>query len=209
MKLIFSILISFAICFPMGGVSETMAGSGVPATAAPALEPKSPLKDFNIQKSNPPQCRFLKQFGWHSHAGCDMSGPGAGAGSAILATLPGKVVQSGPLGGYGNAVTIEHDFRGKKIYSKYAHMQHGCPRPAVGALVQSEQKIGCVGTTGRSLGNHLHFEIRGAANGGITYDSKHFITSKGELNESKLCAGKSGGAKPAKKGKKKGKKRRR
>ena len=57
--------------------------------------------------------------------------------------------------GYGNLIIIQHE---KELSTYYAHQYRRVA--TVGQQVNKGQKIGEVGTTGRSTGNHLHFEVR-------------------------------------------------
>lgn len=93
------------------------------------------------------------------HKGIDI--PAAG-GAKILAAAGGTVVTSSyDSGGYGNYVIINH---GNGYCTVYGHMRSRAV--SKGATVKQGQVIGYVGTTGRSTGNHLHFEIRNTKNGG-------------------------------------------
>ena len=67
----------------------------------------------------------------------------------------GKVAFVGRRPGYGNSVDIDH---GNGLRTRYAHMS--AFRTRVGELVTAGQLIGAVGSTGRSTGPHLHFEVR-------------------------------------------------
>jgi murein DD-endopeptidase MepM/ murein hydrolase activator NlpD len=85
------------------------------------------------------------------HSGLDFSG---GHRSAIYATGPGVVSFVGQRSGYGNVVEIDH---GRGLKTRYAHLsgfavQRG-QRVAVG------QRIAAMGSTGRSTGTHLHYEV--------------------------------------------------
>ncbi len=87
------------------------------------------------------------------HAGIDLSGP---VGTPIYATADGVVTTAGyNNGGYGNLVKIEH---GRGIETRYGHLAS----MAVGAgqRVTRGQVIGRMGSTGRSTGSHLHYEVR-------------------------------------------------
>ncbi len=77
------------------------------------------------------------------------------AGAPIAAARQGVVIFAGPMGAYGLFVLIDH---GDGMVTAYAHQS----RLAVGkgAIVSQGQVIGYVGSTGRSTGNHLHFEVR-------------------------------------------------
>lgn len=85
------------------------------------------------------------------HAGADMAGE---FGTPIMATLPGRVIFSGLRGPYGLCVDIDH---GRGIRTRYAHLKTSLVKP--GDLVQFRQKIATMGSSGRSTGPHLHYEI--------------------------------------------------
>lgn len=86
------------------------------------------------------------------HAGIDFPGR---HGQPILAAAAGKVSFAGQRSGYGNVVEIEH---GNGLTTRYAHLSGFAAR--VGQKVQPGQKIALMGSTGRSTGDHLHFEVR-------------------------------------------------
>ena len=87
------------------------------------------------------------------HTGIDLAAP---AGTPILAAESGTVILVKTLStGYGHYVIISH---GSNIATLYAHMSS--INVSVGQTVSRGQKIGGVGTTGSSTGNHLHFEVR-------------------------------------------------
>jgi murein DD-endopeptidase MepM/ murein hydrolase activator NlpD len=86
------------------------------------------------------------------HAGLDFRGP---VGAPIYAAAKGKVSYVGQRSGYGNVVEISH---GNGLVTRYAHMSHFASR--VGEEVAPGDVIGAIGSTGRSTGPHLHFEVR-------------------------------------------------
>lgn len=86
------------------------------------------------------------------HAGLDFKGP---TGAPIYSAANGKVAFVGRRPGYGNCVEIDH---GNGLRTRYAHMS--AFRTQVGEAVRAGQPIGAVGSTGRSTGPHLHFEVR-------------------------------------------------
>jgi murein DD-endopeptidase MepM/ murein hydrolase activator NlpD len=86
------------------------------------------------------------------HAGIDIAAP---RGTPIRAARAGKVIFSGWVGGYGNAVIINH---GGGMATLYGHQSRRAVR--VGQIVKQGEVIGYVGSTGHSTGNHLHFETR-------------------------------------------------
>lgn len=86
------------------------------------------------------------------HTGIDMDAP---YNSPVYATAPGTVIYAGYLGEYGKTVEIDHGFG---IDTLYAHLHSYFV--AVGQEVAAQAEIGLVGTTGRSTGPHVHYEVR-------------------------------------------------
>jgi murein DD-endopeptidase MepM/ murein hydrolase activator NlpD len=87
------------------------------------------------------------------HPGIDLSGA---YGTPIYATADGTVLRAGwNSGGYGNLVEIDH---GRGITTRYGHMS--AILVSAGQHVTRGQQIGRMGSTGRSTGNHLHYEVR-------------------------------------------------
>ena len=86
------------------------------------------------------------------HEGIDFIAP---LGAPILAAAAGVVVNAAHHHGYGNMVEIKHD---QKTVTRYAHASKLLVKP--GDVVRLGQKIALVGSTGRSTGPHLHFEVR-------------------------------------------------
>jgi len=86
------------------------------------------------------------------HSGLDLSGPG---GSKIYSTASGKVISAGRNGAYGNAVDIDHGF---SVVTRYAHMSEVLVHE--GQIVKKGEVVGIQGSTGRSTGAHLHYEVR-------------------------------------------------
>jgi murein DD-endopeptidase MepM/ murein hydrolase activator NlpD len=86
------------------------------------------------------------------HAGVDIPGP---VGTPIYATADGVVGRSGWVGGYGNLVELDH---GKGLQTRYGHLSKISVAP--GTRVTRGQVIGMMGSTGRSTGSHLHYEVR-------------------------------------------------
>ena len=100
-------------------------------------------------------------FGWRIspwgegsefHQGIDIANS---LGTPIVATADGKVVQSGWSGGYGNLVQIDH---GNGIATMYGHNSQLVVSD--GQQVRKGQIIAYLGSTGRSTGPHVHYEIR-------------------------------------------------
>jgi len=87
------------------------------------------------------------------HRGTDFAAP---TGTPILAAGDGVVVRAGPFSSYGNYVRLRH---GDGYETSYAHMSRFARGIRAGARVRQGQVIGYVGTTGRSTGPHLHYEV--------------------------------------------------
>ena len=86
------------------------------------------------------------------HAGIDLAAP---MGTPIYATADGIIGRSEYSGAYGNLVEINH---GQGIQTRYGHMSRLIARP--GQRVRRGEMIGLMGSTGRSTGSHLHYEVR-------------------------------------------------
>jgi murein DD-endopeptidase MepM/ murein hydrolase activator NlpD len=87
------------------------------------------------------------------HKGTDFAAP---IGTPIMAAGDGTVVRAGGWGSYGNYVRIRHS---DGYETAYAHMSRFGRGIRAGARVRQQQIIGYVGTTGRSTGPHLHYEV--------------------------------------------------
>ncbi len=96
--------------------------------------------------------RDPKGRGTRMHEGTDFA---AGTGTAIHATADGVVTAAGWDGGYGRRIEIRHDFG---ISTVYAHLSQ--IRVKVGDRVSRGDRIGDMGSSGRSTGTHLHYEVR-------------------------------------------------
>ena len=99
-------------------------------------------------------------FGWRTHPiagepafhrGIDFSAP---AGTTVSASAAGVVSFIGPADAYGKLVVVNH---GDRVQSRYAHLEG--IEVTTGMAVAPGQRIGRVGSTGRSTGPHLHFEL--------------------------------------------------
>ncbi|NNE84568.1 MAG: M23 family metallopeptidase [Alphaproteobacteria bacterium] len=87
------------------------------------------------------------------HAGVDFAAP---TGTPIYAAGNGTIVQAGRNGGYGNYIRIRHN---GTFQTAYAHLSKFARKTRKGARVKQGQVIGYIGTTGRSTGPHLHYEV--------------------------------------------------
>ncbi|AGH48967.1 MULTISPECIES: M23 family metallopeptidase [Sphingomonadales] len=112
-----------------------------------------PLADKNIS--------FTSGFGVRSdpfrgsaamHAGIDLAGP---IGTPVYATADGMVSRAQWASGYGNLVELNH---GKGIQTRYGHLSKILVQP--GQAVKRGDLIAKMGSTGRSTGSHLHYEVR-------------------------------------------------
>ena len=90
--------------------------------------------------------------GYVGHDGIDIAAP---YGTPVYAADSGRVILSKWYGGYGNCIMIQHDNGMVTVYG-HASWLH----VSVGEYVTQGQQIADVGSTGRSTGNHLHFEVR-------------------------------------------------
>jgi murein DD-endopeptidase MepM/ murein hydrolase activator NlpD len=87
------------------------------------------------------------------HKGVDFAAP---RGTPIYAAGDGKIEKMGPFSSYGNYVRIRHN---NGISTAYAHMKGFKSGLKTGSRIKQGQVIGYVGTTGRSTGPHLHYEV--------------------------------------------------
>lgn len=119
------------------------------------------ITERTVEKAAQPRLLISSPFGWRSdpilgtrrhHAGIDLPGP---KGTDVYATGSGKVTRAGWSTGYGNLIEIEH---AAGIRTRYGHLS----RIMVirNSIVSQGQPIGKVGSTGRSTGAHLHYEVR-------------------------------------------------
>lgn len=91
------------------------------------------------------------------HSGVDFAAP---TGTPIYAAADGVISQRGRYGAAGNMVVLKHG----KYVTRYLHMSKFRSGQRVGQRITQGDVIGYVGTTGRSTGPHLHYEIRLASN---------------------------------------------
>lgn len=101
----------------------------------------------------------VRSQGIHGYNGIDLAAP---AGTSIRAAAAGEVIlsrASGWNGGYGKYIVIRHS---NGTQTLYAH--NSANYVVAGQSVAQGEVIGAIGSTGRSTGNHLHFEVRGARN---------------------------------------------
>lgn len=109
--------------------------------------------------------RITDSYGWRMHPikktkifhdGIDIGAPN---NAPITAPANGTVTFTGSKGGYGNTIEIDNGTtNGKRVSSRYGHLNRYIV--ATGTKVTQGQTIGYVGSTGKSTGPHLHFEVR-------------------------------------------------
>ena len=139
----------------LGGAMGDRAGS-----MAPLLLPEAP--GHRQWPARPPvEGVITSQYGrredpFHHdermHSGVDIA---ADHGSPIRSVRDGEVLFAGRRGGYGNVVIVDH---GEGLQTLYAHCESLNVR--AGQRVKAGSVVGAVGSTGRSTGAHLHFEVR-------------------------------------------------
>ena len=122
-----------------------------PAAATVAIPSTQPVKGTSLTsgygvRSDPFRGRAAM------HAGIDLAGP---LGTPIYATADAIVGRSEWAGGYGNLIELNH---GRGIQTRYGHLTRSNVRS--GQKVTRGQLIGYMGSTGRSTGSHLHYEVR-------------------------------------------------
>ena len=108
-----------------------------------------PVKNLKVTSKFGEKRYFPKKY---NHKGMDLAGK---KGTPIKATAEGKIIFAGWLYGYGKTVIIKHD---NNIVTVYAHLNE--INTSIGKTVSKQDVIGKLGSTGRSTGNHLHYEIR-------------------------------------------------
>lgn len=129
-----------------------------PAPAAPRTTPagqdegfRFPLKELKRISSGFGERKDPFTGRERFHHGMDIA---ANEGTPVFSAAPGKVIFSGKKGGYGNMVEILHD---NGLVTRYGHNAENLVRE--GDQVSPSRPIARVGSTGRSTGPHLHFEV--------------------------------------------------
>jgi murein DD-endopeptidase MepM/ murein hydrolase activator NlpD len=130
---------------PTGGVSSYSSNSspsnGLAGFSSPIWFPWQAK-----QRSGAARTLFL-------HAGVDLVAP---IGTPIHAAADGVVVGAAPNGGYGNWIRVDH---AGNLATVYGHLSAFAPGIELGTAVARGEVIGFVGSTGRSTGAHVHFEL--------------------------------------------------
>lgn len=137
----------------------------------PLKKKRAPLK---IKFISPMKGKFTSGFGYRQHpmggdnlfhSGVDIAAP---YGTSVRASADGEVEYAGWKGNMGRCVIISHE---KGYKTLYAHLSR--TKVSKGQTVSQSQIIGLEGSTGRSTGPHLHFEIR---KGTTSLDPEKFVT---------------------------------
>lgn len=159
----------------MGGVAVVSAHASLPSRAetaarmVPAVAAPLPAARPHVEQARyvfaEPLAGFavnspfgLRKLPWEEggrlHEGVDIAAP---IGTPIHVTLAGTVRRTGVDGGYGRFVEVDH---GDGLTSLYAHLGRAAPGLKAGMVLPAGYVVAWVGSTGRSTGPHLHFEIR-------------------------------------------------
>lgn len=166
------LLLSTAILFiqlhqppAIAAQAPTASTTALPATnSAPVPPPIISKPATNLATTPsiwPARGTITSGFGWRIspfgdgnelHPGVDIA---YAMGAPVVATADGEVVVSGPAGGYGNLVQIDH---GNGIVTLYGHNSQLAV--TVGQQVKKGQVIAYAGSTGYSTGPHVHYEVR-------------------------------------------------
>jgi murein DD-endopeptidase MepM/ murein hydrolase activator NlpD len=154
-----------------------MAWSSQAETPAPVVQPRTTTPPHSEGRLP----RLSSRFGYRSdpfhgtprmHSGIDIPGP---SGTPIHASAGGTVAFAGWAGGYGRMIEIRH---GNGLSTRYAHLSRILVTP--GAAVNGGQTIALMGSSGRSTGSHLHFEVRsrGKASNPLAYFGAPIASSR-------------------------------
>lgn len=145
---------------------QEMEGTTAQAIAIPSRRPVDNMRLTSAfgHRSDPFTGRRAR------HNGIDIPGP---VGTPIYATADGIVGRAQRLGGYGLYVEIEH---GLALQTRYGHLSQILVQP--GQRVRRGDMIGLMGSTGRSTGSHLHYEVRIA---GAPMNPMQFVADDGVM----------------------------
>lgn len=155
-------------------------------TASKLAELNTLLQAVPVRFPVPRQSEITSGFGaradpfFHQlalHSGVDFRGA---PGEIVRATAAGRVTNAGSQGGYGLMVEIDH---GKGLVTRYGHLS--AVETNAGDIVQPGDVIGRVGTTGRSTGPHLHYEVRVS---GEATDPMRYLRAGEELDGASTAA---------------------
>jgi murein DD-endopeptidase MepM/ murein hydrolase activator NlpD len=113
-------------------------------------------------------------MGTRMHTGIDLPSL---EGTVVKATMPGRVAFAGWAGGFGNMIELNH---GGGIVTRYAHLSRLLVVPGQG--VEAGALIGRVGSTGRSTGSHLHYELRIAGRPVDPFGRVQYVAARSPLD---------------------------
>ena len=130
-------------------------------TGYPTTSIKRPTSPFGKRKDP-----FTNQY--TEHQGIDF-GTGGERESTVVSPSDGKIIFKGENGGYGHSIKIDH---GYGLVTIYAHLERNNDSISVGDYVKRGDKIGIMGSTGRSTATHLHYEVHF---NGIAIDPNRFL----------------------------------
>src|SRR5262249_51470949 len=134
---------------PTGGIS----GNGGSINMATPLGASLGLAPFGNWQGSAPKFQPQVPGALFMHEGIHLV---AAPGTPVYAAADGVVVGAAPNGRYGNWIRIDH---GDKLNTVYGHLMAFAPGIEPGETVTRGELIGFVGSTGRSTGAHLHFEV--------------------------------------------------
>ena len=144
-------------------VSKAADGLGAPLALQPHViaAPTAGTAALRVDGRPLERMSLTSRFGMRSHptlggarmhSGVDLAAP---SGSPVYATASGTVSFANWKGGYGLLVVVEH---GGQLQTRFGHLSRVLVTPGQGVL--KGQVLGLVGSTGRSTGPHLHYEVR-------------------------------------------------
>jgi murein DD-endopeptidase MepM/ murein hydrolase activator NlpD len=149
------------LIIPGGDLAPKKADAPKKSSGSAGTVAKKPSSSVTLGDwANPVPGAYVSQ-GVHGYNGVDLAG--IPNGTPVYAAQSGTVIVAksggGYNGGYGNYIVVSH---ANGTQTLYAHLSSVAV--AVGESVERGENIGGVGNTGRSTGNHLHFEVRGGVN---------------------------------------------
>ena len=161
---------------PEAGVDLPIGGPDVPAISAAQMVAALPAEGPGARPSFSPLTngRVTSHYGFRTHpilggrrmhTGIDLA---AATGTPVYATAFGVVTNAGYRGSYGLLIQLDH---AGGLQTRYGHLSRLAVQP--GQVVEPGQLIGFVGSTGRSTGPHLHYEVRV---GGNAVDPRPYMT---------------------------------
>lgn len=142
--------------------SQSASGQKSTTVSRPVASAPAPVVSVSSGTwTRPASGRFSSTFGGRNigsgnefHYGSDIANS---IGTPIVSAADGIVSHAGPMGTYGNVIMVTHSINGQIFTTVYAHLS--AINSSVGQSVSKGQLIGKMGSTGRSTGSHLHFEV--------------------------------------------------